>query len=60
VDRARDRLDLTEVQDVLESWRRIAWLTTDLGPEGYRNMISTAEERACTGERATGSVPWSR
>ena len=60
MDRARDRLDLTEVQDVLESWRRIAWLTTELGPEGYRNMISSAEQRARTGERASGSVPWSQ
>lgn len=60
MDRARDRLDLTEVHDVLEAWRRVAWLIAELGPDGYRNMISSAEERARTGERAAGSVPWSR
>jgi hypothetical protein len=60
MDRARDRLDLTEVQDVLAAWRRIAWLISELGPEGYRNMISSADERARTGERAAGTVPWGR
>lgn len=60
MDRARDRLDLSEVHDVLEAWRRIAWLTRDLGPETYRRMVAEAEDRARTGERSAGSVPWSQ
>lgn len=60
LDRAKDRLDLSEVQEVLEAWRRIAWLTRELGPEGYRRMLADAEQRARTGERPPGSVPWSR
>jgi uncharacterized protein DUF6247 len=58
MDRARDRLDLSEVQEVLAAWRRIAWLVTELGPDGYRSMITSAEERIRTGERAPGSIPW--
>ncbi|MFP5346329.1 MAG: DUF6247 family protein [Actinomycetes bacterium] len=58
MDRARDRLDLSEVHDVLEAWRRVAWLTSELGTEGYRAMLSSAEERRRTGERAAGSTRW--
>lgn len=58
MDRARDRLDLAEVHDVLDAWRRIAWLLSELGTAGYRNMIASAEERVRTGERPPGSVPW--
>lgn len=60
MDRAKDRLDLSEVHEVLEAWRRIAWLSRDLGPEGYRRMVAEAEDRARTGERSAGSVPWSQ
>jgi Family of unknown function (DUF6247) len=60
MDRARDRLDLAEVHDVLEAWRRIAWLIAELGTTGYREMISSAEERVRTGERPSGSVPWNQ
>jgi hypothetical protein len=60
MDRARDRLDLAEVHEVLEAWRRIAWLIADLGATKYRDMIASAEERARTGERPAGSVPWSQ
>jgi hypothetical protein len=58
MDRARDRLDLAEVHDVLDAWRRIAWLVSELGTAGYRTMIASAEERVSTGERPPGSVPW--
>src|SRR5688500_1984215 len=60
LDRAKDRLDLSEVHEVLDAWRRIAWLTRELGAEGYRRMLADAEDRARTGERPAGSVPWSR
>lgn len=60
MDRARDRLDLTEVHEVLESWRRIAWLIADMGIDGYRAMMASAEQRLQTGERAPGSVPWNQ
>lgn len=60
MDRARDRLDLAEVHDVMEAWRRIAWLIAQLGATGYRQMIASAEERARTGERSPGSVPWNQ
>lgn len=60
LDRAKDRLDLSEVHEVLEAWRRIAWLTCELGPQGYRHMLAGAEERARAGERPAGSLPWSR
>lgn len=36
--RATDTLDLTEVLAVLESWRRVAWLTTANGPDTHRRM----------------------
>lgn len=60
MDRARDRLDLSEVHDVLQAWRRIAWLTSELGPDGYRRMMESAERRAVTGDRTPGSVPWNQ
>ncbi len=58
MNRATDRLDLSEVHEVLESWRRIAWLTAVRGPKGYRRTLGSAEQRLRTGERGTGSVPW--
>jgi hypothetical protein len=58
--RATETLDLAEVHQALEDWRRVAWLTSELGPEGYRRMLATAEERLRTGERAEGAVPWNR
>ncbi len=58
MNRATDRLDLSEVHEVLESWRRIAWLTAVRGPEGYRRTVASAEQRLRTGERGAGSVPW--
>lgn len=55
---ATETLDLTGVHQTLETWRRVAWLTTTHGPEGYRRLLTTAEQRARTGERAPGAVPW--
>ncbi|MGH3802978.1 MAG: DUF6247 family protein, partial [Pseudonocardiaceae bacterium] len=56
--KATEHLDLTEVLTTLDSWRRIAWLTTANGPEGYRRMLAQADHALRTGERPTGSVPW--
>lgn len=55
---ATDRLDLTPVHEVLESWRRVAWLTTVRGSQGYQQTMATAEQRLRTGDRGAGSVPW--
>jgi hypothetical protein len=56
--RATDRLDLSEVHEILDSWRRIAWLTSVRGPKGYRQTMASTEERLRTGERGAGSMPW--
>jgi hypothetical protein len=56
--RATDTLDLNEVLQTLDSWRRVAWLTTASGPDGYRRMLAQAEQRLRTGELPAGSVPW--
>jgi hypothetical protein len=58
MNQATDRLDLSEVHEVLESWRRIAWLTVVRGPQGYRQTMASAEQRLHTGQRGAGSVPW--
>lgn len=46
---ATEDLDLAEVTATLDSWRRIAWLTTANGPDGYRRMLATAEHTLRTG-----------
>jgi hypothetical protein len=56
--RATDRLDLSEVHEVLESWRRVAWLTSIRGRQEFRRTMTEAEERLRTGERGPGAVPW--
>lgn len=56
--RATESLDLTEVEETLDAWRRTAWLTSDLGHDRYRAMLADATERARTGERKPGSVSW--
>jgi hypothetical protein len=58
--RATERLDLAEVHEVLESWRRVAWMTQLRGHAGYREMLVSAEHRLRTGERGAGSMPWSQ
>lgn len=42
----------------LESWRRIAWLTSANGPAGYRRTLAKAEHLQRTGELPAGAVPW--
>jgi hypothetical protein len=56
--RATDKLDLTEVHEALESWRRVAWMTSAHGPDLYRKTLASAEQRLQTGERADGAVSW--
>ena len=56
--RATRELDLTEVLETLEAWRRVAWITTANGPGRHRRMLAGAEERMRTGERHAGAVPW--
>lgn len=58
MNQATDRLDSSDVHQVLESWRRIAWLTLVRGRQGYRRTMALAEQRLRTGERGVGSVPW--
>lgn len=43
--RATDTLDLTEMLAVLESWRRVAWLTAANGPDAHRRMYRRAAAR---------------
>lgn len=54
---ATETLDLAGVHRTLESWRRIAWLTTSNGPDGYRRLLARAEETLRTGDPPPGSVP---
>ncbi len=56
--KATDAFDLAEVLETLESWRRIAWLTTANGPDGYRRLLAKADHLLRTGERPAGSAPW--
>lgn len=58
--RATRELDLTEVLQTLESWRRVAWVTTSIGTERYSAVLASAEHRLQTGERHAGAVPWSQ
>jgi hypothetical protein len=46
----------SEVHQTLESWRRVAWLVSARGHDGYRHLLAEAERRTRTGERAPGSV----
>jgi Family of unknown function (DUF6247) len=56
--RATDALDLTEVLATLDSWRRIAWLTSAHGHEGYRALLARAERARASGRVPADSVPW--
>ena len=58
VARATEILDLAEVLATLESWRRIAWLTSANGPAGYRRILAKAEHLQRTGELPAGTVLW--
>jgi len=55
---ATESLDLAEVHRTLASWRRVAWLTSARGHDGYRRLLADAERRTRTGERAPGAVSW--
>lgn len=48
--RATRELDLTEVHQTLNTWRRVAWVTTATGPDRYRAVMASAEERLRTGD----------
>mgnify|MGYP007114651045 FL=1 len=58
--RATEQPDLTEVQDALEAWRQVAWVTSVHGAETYRTTLASARTRPRTGERAVGAVPWAQ
>ena len=58
--RATRELDLTEVLEILEAWRRVAWVTTATGPDRYRAIMQAAERRLRTGERPPGAISWSQ
>jgi hypothetical protein len=58
--RATRELDLTEVQRTLNTWRRVAWVTIATGPDRYRAVLASAEERLRTGERHPQAMPWSQ
>lgn len=58
--RATRELDLTEVQQTLSTWRRVAWVTTATGPDRYRAVMASAQERLRTGERHPQATPWSQ
>lgn len=53
---ATETLDLTGVAEVLDSWRRIAWLTAARGHEGYRRILARAGETLRTREEPPGAV----
>jgi cell wall assembly regulator SMI1 len=56
--RATERLDLTEVLQVLDAWRNVAWQTAAHGEDTYRRVLASAQHRLRTGERADGAVSW--
>jgi cell wall assembly regulator SMI1 len=58
--RATQELDLTEVLETLETWRRVAWVTATTGTERYRAVLASAEHRLRTGERHPSAVLWSQ
>lgn len=53
---AGESYSLAELDEVLESWRRVARITTAYGQDAYRRMLAKAERRLCTGERPPDAV----
>ncbi|MGH3912568.1 MAG: DUF6247 family protein [Pseudonocardiaceae bacterium] len=53
---AADALSLDEVHDTLESWRRVVWLVSAHGHDGYRRMMAQAQEALRPGQSPPGSV----
>jgi len=58
MNQATELLDLAPVHNLLESWRRVAWMTAVRGPHKYQQTMATAEQRLRTGGRGADSVPW--
>src|SRR5689334_15001412 len=58
--RATRDLDLTEVQQTLNTWRRVAWVTSATGADRYRAVLDSARERLRTGERHPQAMPWNQ
>lgn len=56
---ATESLDLTEVLALLESWRRVAWMTNEAGPEAHRRMYRRAAARL-TGQDIPAGEPLTR
>ena len=54
LDRAKDRLDLSEVHEVLDTWPDRPADPRARRGEGHRRMLADAEERARTGKRPAG------
>jgi hypothetical protein len=54
--KAIDTLDLSEVLETLESWRRVARLTVAVGAEAHRGMYRRAATRL-TGQRIPAGEP---
>jgi hypothetical protein len=54
--RATETLDLAEVLETLDSWRRVARLTTAVGAEAHRTMYRRAAA-ALTGEAVPADEP---
>lgn len=53
---ATESLDLTGVLALLESWRKIAWLTASAGPEAHRRMYRRAAS-SLTGREVPADEP---
>jgi hypothetical protein len=58
--RATAQLDLAEVLQTLQTWRRIAWVTSSTGTERYRDVLHNAQQRLRTGDRHPDAVSWNQ
>jgi DNA-binding FadR family transcriptional regulator len=57
--RATESQDLTEVLELLEGWRRVAWMTAEAGPEAHRRMYRRGAARL-TGQGIPAGEPLTR
>lgn len=57
LDAARSSFLLDELNDTLEAWRRIAWMT-QADPAAHRRMLAQVEHTLRTGEKPHGTLPW--
>jgi hypothetical protein len=53
---ATETLDLTSVLALLESWRRVAWITAESGHDAHRRMYRRAAQ-LLSGAAAPGDEP---